>query len=107
METLADKLALIGRHVDRAVAAVNSDSGASPVLVAIVRELARKHQKTAAGLPGADERLARELVVEAEQAADCAKVAALADPGVGAEARHLVELAHDAICLVKFESAPK
>lgn len=106
METLTDKLALLGRHIDRATAALAADRGASPVLIAVVRELARKYQKTAAGLPGADERLARELVVEVEQAADSAKAAASADPGLAEETRHLVEVAHDAICLVKFETKP-
>ena len=103
METLADKLALLGRHVDRAVAAVGSDKGASPVLVAVVGEFARKFQKAASGL-ATDPVANRILVVEVEQAADSAKVGAAADPGITAETRELVDTAHHAFCLLKFEN---
>ena len=102
METLADKLALLGRHVERAVAAVGNDRGASPVLVAVVGEFAAKYKKAADGL-AAGVTSTRELVVEVEQAADSAKVGATADPGIAEDTRHLVEVAHNAICLVKFE----
>ncbi|HET9991957.1 MAG TPA: hypothetical protein VFQ65_25685 [Kofleriaceae bacterium] len=102
METLADKLALLGRHVERAVAAVSNERAASPVLVAVVGEFAAKYKKATAGL-AAGGTSARELVVEVEQAADSAKVGANADPGISEDTRHLVGVAHDAICLVKFE----
>jgi hypothetical protein len=104
METVTEALALIGRHIDRAVGAVKEDAAASPVLLAVVLELDRKSKKAAAALDGAEGNKARELVVELEQAADSANVAAAADPGLGAPARKLVELAHQSICLLKFES---
>ncbi len=104
METLQDKLALIGRHADRAAAAAQADAGASPVLVAVVEELARKAKKANAAMPGADPLLQRELIAEVEQAADSARVAAAADKGLGADARHLVEVAHEAFCVLKFET---
>jgi hypothetical protein len=103
METLAQKLALLDGHVARAIAAVTADGGASPALVAVVRELERKYHKAAAGLPAADDRGARELVVEVEQAADSAKAAGAADPGITAATRDAIVLAHDAFCLLKFE----
>lgn len=102
METLADKLALLGRHVERAVAAVGNDRGASPVLVAVVGELARKFQKATAGL--AADPANKLFVVEVEQAADSANIGAAADPGIAATTRELIETAHHAFCLLKFEN---
>ena len=102
METLADKLALLGRHVERAVAALGSDRGASPVLVAVVHEFEAKFKKASAGL-ASDSAHARDYVVEVEQAADSARVGAMADRGITEETRKLIDLAHHAICLIKFE----
>ena len=104
METLADKLALIGRHIDRATAALAADSAASPVLRAVLGEFARKHQKAATGLGSASEQGARELVVELEQAGDSANVAAKADPAAGADAVKAIDIAHNSICVLKFET---
>ena len=104
METLADKLALIGRHIERATAALGSDSGASPVSRAVLGEFQRKHKKAADGLAGATETGARELVVELEQAGDSAKVAADADTGATADSKKAVEVAHNSICVLKFET---
>jgi hypothetical protein len=104
METLAKKLELIDGHVAHAVATVTADRGASPVLVAVVQELERKLRKVSGALPEASESNARELIVEVEQAGDSAKIAALADPGVAPATRDAIVLAHDALCLVKFET---
>jgi hypothetical protein len=101
VETLAEKLALIERHISRAVTAVTADSGASPVLRAVVNEFAAKSFKARSGAY-----VSREGVVELEQAADSARVAAAADAGAAPETRKLVNVAHDAICLLKAESAP-
>ena len=105
MEPLAKKLELIDGHVARALAAVTADRGASPVLVAVVQELEKKFRKVSAALPSAAESGARELIVEVEQAGDSAKAAASADPGIARETRDAIVLAHDALCLVKFETA--
>jgi hypothetical protein len=104
METLADKLALIGRHIDRATSTLAADSAASPVLVAVLGEFARKHQKASAGLGGATEQASRELVVELEQAGDSANVAAKADLGASADSRKAIDVAHNSICVLKFET---
>ena len=102
-EPLADRLALLRRHIDRATAALASDAAASPVLRAVVGEFDKKLAKTMAGLPGAAGAAARELIIELEQAADSAKVAAQADAGASADSKKLVDLAHHAICVLKHE----
>ena len=101
METLEQRLGLIDRHVGRAVQAAQGEATASPVLRAVLGEFERKSRKVREMLQQKGEPAAREYVVEFEEAADCAKVAAEADAGLSAEARKLVVLAHDAICMLK------
>ena len=78
---------------------VQADGGASPVLVAVVREfqakLAKAEKHATDGVPG------RDSVMELEQAGDSAKAAAEADPGVSETARESVLAAHLAICKLK------
>jgi hypothetical protein len=81
--------------IDEARDRVHADSGASPVLVAVVNEFATKAAKARAA---ADERAA---VIELEQAGDSAKAAAEADPAVSDTARQAVIDAHMAICIAK------
>lgn len=81
--------------IDSANEAVQKDQGASPVLVAVVGEFAKKADK-ATGL--ADERIA---IIELEQAGDSAKAAAEADAGASAATRDAVLDAHMAICIAK------
>jgi hypothetical protein len=76
MTTTAERLIRIHEQIDAAAAVVEADAGASPVLSAVVQELARKAQKALADLPGADAAVLRVSIVEVEQAADSAKVAA-------------------------------
>jgi len=52
MEQLVDRIALVQRHVSRAVEAVNGDPGASPVLRAVVLVFQLKTEKTLAALGG-------------------------------------------------------
>jgi len=101
-ESLTDQMALIRRHLDRATAAV-ATSG-SPVARAVLGEFVRKLEKAAAAMPGANAQTSRELIVEVEQAGDSAKVAADADTTMNADARKLVEVAHNAICVLKAET---
>jgi len=88
VETITDAV----RHVE-------ADSGASPVLVAVVREfeakLAKAQQHATGDVPG------RDFVMELEQAGDSAKVAAEADAGLSSDARESVLAAHLAICKLK------
>lgn len=101
MATTAEQLRQIHDQVDVAAAAVAADTGSSPVLAAVVAELARKAQKAVDGVPAADDAALRVSIVEVEQAADSAKAAAEADPGTAAATREAVLDAHLAICVLK------
>ena len=78
---------------------MEADTGASPVLVAVVREfrakLAKAEDQAVDGVPSSDS------VIELEQAGDSAKAAAEADTGVSSDARESVLAAHLAICKLK------
>ena len=85
--------------ITEAVRHVEADGGASPVLVAVVREfqakLAKTKKQATGGVPD------RDSVTELEQAGDSAKVAAEADAGLSSDARESVLAAHLAICKLK------
>ena len=85
--------------INDAARQVEADGGASPVLVAVVREfqakLSKAEQRSEGGEPGHDS------VMELEQAGDSAKAAAEADPGLSGAARESVLAAHLAICQLK------
>ncbi len=78
---------------------VEADRGASPVLVAVVREfqskLAKAEKQAVDGVPG------RDSVMELEQAGDSARAAAEADSGLSSDTRESVLAAHLAICKLK------
>ena len=103
MSDISARLAEIRTKVNAAVDAVQNDHAASPVLVAVVREFDAKLVKAEERASNDDtpEAGVREAVVEAEQAADSAKVAAEADVGASAEARQAVLDAHYSICVLK------
>ena len=81
--------------------AVEGDTGASVVLVAVVREFDSKADK--ANRQTGDEGSARDAVIELEQAGDSAKAAAEADPGASEATKQAVLDAHLAICILKTE----
>jgi hypothetical protein len=93
--TTAERLQAARAKIDSARQAVQGDEGASPVLVAVVLEFARKADKAAAST---DERVA---VIELEQAGDSAKAAAEADSGLSLATRDAILEAHLAICIAK------
>ncbi len=95
MATIAERIDAARVKIDGARDAVQADSGASPVLVAVVNEFAKKADKASRS---SDKRLA---VVELEQAGDSAKAAVEADPGVSPAARDAVLEAHLVICVAK------
>jgi hypothetical protein len=101
MATTSERLIAIHQQISAAAATVAADPGASPVLDAVVHELARKAQKAFDGLPGADDAALRLSVVEVEQAADSAKAAAEADVGAAEGTRQAVVDAHLAVCILK------
>ena len=89
---VVEKITDAGKRVD-------ADDGASPVLVAVVREfqakLTKAEQRATDGVPDHDS------VLELEQAGDSAKAAAEADPGLSSETRESVLAAHLSICKLK------
>lgn len=102
MESLEQRLELIDRHVARCKAALATEPKASPVFVAVFAELERKVAKLKSVANG-DPRLAREHLVETEQAADCMKLAAAADAGLSPAAVEQAATAHDSLCVLKHE----
>ena len=86
---------------DRALELVEADSVASPVLVAVVQELSRKAKKVHAPVTNGNPITMREAIIEVEQAADSAKVAAEADTGAREQTRQAVLDAHLTICMLK------
>ena len=93
--TTTDRLRDARAKADGALAHVRADPGASPVLIAVVNEFAKKAEKA---VHHDDERTA---VIELEQAGDSAKAAAEADNGVADATRQAVLDAHLAICIAK------
>jgi hypothetical protein len=91
-DEVTEKITVAARRVE-------ADGGASPVLVAIVREfqakLAKAEKQGTNGVPD------RDSVIELEQAGDSAKAAAEADTGLSSDARESVLAAHLAICKLK------
>lgn len=85
--------------INDAARQVEADRGASPVLVAVVREfqskLAKAERNADDGAPRHDS------VMELEQAGDSAKAAAEADAGLSGGTRDAVLAAHLAICQLK------
>ena len=95
---IAERLTAIGAQIDAALAGVQGDGGASPVLVAVVAEFAKKAAKAIAAGD-------HDAVVELEQAGDSAKAAAEADPRVSEATRQAILDAHLAICKFKFKES--
>jgi len=93
--TTTERLHEARAKTDSALARVRADQGASPVLIAVVSEFAKKAEKA---VHSDDERTA---VIELEQAGDSAKAAAEADNGVAEATRQAVLDAHLAICIAK------
>jgi hypothetical protein len=99
-------MAKVGEGVTASLVALNADSGASPVLIAVVEEFYRKLAKTHDAILGADAQLSREALVELEQAADSARYAAEADHGVSPDTRAMIIEAHDWVCVYKQTGKP-
>ena len=95
MTMTAERLLDARTKTDSALASVRADQGASPVLIAVVTEFAKKAEKATRS---DDERTA---VIELEQAGDSAKAAAEPDTGVADATRQAVLDAHLAICVAK------
>jgi hypothetical protein len=93
---------LLGK-VERAAQMVDGDANASDVLKAVVAEFRKKADKGLRMLESSPSDRVREIIIEVEQAADSAKVAAQADRGASEDTRRTVQEAHDPICALKRE----
>jgi hypothetical protein len=102
---IAKVMSRVGGGLEASMAALDAEDTASPVLRAVVEEFQRKYAKTRAAILGADERQARESLIELEQAADSARYAALADQGVTEATRDLIVDTHDWVCTYKVTGA--
>lgn len=98
---LLERFGKVETSIGKALEAVEADGGASPVLVAVVREFEKKAAKARPAVSGDDADARYEAVVELEQAGDSAKAAAEADPGISDQTREAVVSAHDRICVMK------
>jgi hypothetical protein len=107
MRNIVERLTNYGRLVDYARAMVEADWGSSPALNALMKEFEKKSNKALKGVKDADEHRVREYIVEVEQAADSAKVAAEADPGVSDDTREAVRDAHISFCVLKSDLSQK
>jgi hypothetical protein len=103
IDEVSDRLAQIDEQIEDALRMVEKDQNASPALIAVVKQFDEKSKKTLAAIENGDEESISEHVVELEQAADSAKVAAEADEGISYQARQAVIEAHDPICDLKSE----
>lgn len=101
MTDVTTRLGEVKVKTSSALQATEADSGASVVLVAVVREFDSKADK--ANRHTDTEADARDAVIELEQAGDSAKAAAEADPGAGEATKQAVLDAHLAICILKTE----
>ena len=91
----------VEKGLDASLAALDNDRDASPVLRAVVEEFRRKYLKTRKHILGADATLARESLIELEQAADSARYAALADDRAMPGTRDQIVDTHDWVCTYK------
>jgi hypothetical protein len=101
MLTIPERYDEIDIQIGKAMAAVEADTGASPVLYAVVKEFRRKSLKALNALKGADNQAVIEHIVEVEQAADSAKYAAEADEGLSEGTRKAILDAHTSACILK------
>ena len=101
MLTIPERFDKIDGQVGQAMAAVEADTAASPVLYAVVKEFRRKSLKALNAFKDADNQTIIEHVIEVEQAADSAKYAAEADEGLSEEARKAILDAHMSTCILK------
>lgn len=101
MQNVQEQLTELDKLIKKAAHTVASDQGASPVLAAVVNDFREKSKKALNSVPNANREKVLRIVVELEQAADSAKVAANADKGATEETRHIIQDAHDPICGLK------
>ena len=83
------------------MAAEETDTGASPVLCAVVKEFRRESLKALDAFENADNQAVIEHVVEVAQATDSAKYASEAEDGLSKETRKAILDARMSTCILK------
>lgn len=101
VDQISEELEQIDRKINHAVQSTEGDLKASPILRAVVKELHEKSMKALKALDNGDEESIHEHVIELEEAADCAKVAAQTDINISNSTREIVLEAHEALCEFK------
>ena len=101
--SVSTRLAGIEEQIDDVAAKIENEVEASPAFRAVFEELHRKTREARDELKGADEASIRDHVIEVEQAADSAKLAAEAEEGLSDKVRDAVLDVHDALSELKAE----
>lgn len=105
IDTISERVVEIQDKIATALEEVESDKGASPALKAVVRELNAQCEGMMDHIDEAAEEPVREHVIELEQAADSAKVAAEAEQNLKGSTRGAIIDAHEAISALKADTA--
>lgn len=103
--SITSRLADIEEQIDDVASQIENEAEASPAFRAVFDELHRKTREARDELKNADEMMIRDHVVEVEQAADSAKLAAEAEEDLSDEMRDAVLKVHDALSELKSEIA--
>lgn len=101
MPHISERMVEVDKKIEECARRVNDDKNASEVLKAVINEFDNKSKKSLVGFREDNERIIRDHIVEIEQAADSAKVAAEAEKGISEETLRSVQEAHTAICMIK------
>lgn len=102
---ISDVIADVEDKVETAMHAVQNDANATPAMRAVMGEFHEKCLKAVHDLEEAEEEPIREHIVELEQAADSARVAAEAEIKLSEKTRSAVLAAHDMICALKADTS--
>jgi hypothetical protein len=93
-------------QITKAMAAVEADTGCSPILVASMKEFVVKSKNVLCALYCADDNLF-DLVIELEQSAKNAKYESDAAKGLASKTRQKVLDAHTSVVVVRCRRGPK
>lgn len=105
IDKISDLLTDVEDKVETAMHAVQNDQQASPAMRAVMGEFHEKCLKMINDLEEAEEEPIREHIVELEQAADSARVAAEAEIKLSDKTRSAVLAAHDMVCAMKADTS--
>jgi hypothetical protein len=105
IDKISELLADVEDRVETAMHAVQNDQNATPAMRAVMGEFHEKCLKAVNDLDEAEDEPIREHIVELEQAADSARVAAEAEMKLSDKTRSAVLAAHDMVCALKADTS--